>query len=88
VSVVRVGAGGSLNVEGEPARTGGNGAEAIILARGDRRLYVANFNKGGPGSVTTFAVTRVGDELHRLGGPVPTGGLEPDFGGLAFGPAG
>jgi hypothetical protein len=47
---------------------------------------VANFNKGEPeGSVTTFLVERTG-ELSDRQGPFPTGGAEPDFGGLIIVP--
>jgi 6-phosphogluconolactonase (cycloisomerase 2 family) len=74
---------GTATAIGPPVPTGGNGAEAILLARSDRTLYVANFNTGGPGSVTTFTL-RPDATPQPLGPPVPTGGRQPDFGGLAL----
>ena len=49
----------------------------------DGRLYVANFNTNGPGSVSVF---RVGpsDALVPTGLPAPTGGAQPDLGGLVL----
>lgn len=84
VSVLRISPEGQLSPQGEPVATGSSGAEAIALDAAGHRLYVANFNTDGPGSITTFAVDAHGG-LERLGRPVLTGGRQPDFGGLVIG---
>jgi 6-phosphogluconolactonase (cycloisomerase 2 family) len=84
VSVLRIHAGGTLTRVRNPVATGGNGAEAIAVAGRGHLLYVANFNSNGPGSVTAFAVRNRGI-IRRLAAPTPTGGLQPDFGGLVVG---
>jgi 6-phosphogluconolactonase (cycloisomerase 2 family) len=84
VAVLQIHPGGTLSRKGRPVATGGNGAEAITLADRGRLLYVANFNTNGPGSLTAFAVQASGS-LRRLAAPTPTGGRNPDFGGLVVG---
>jgi hypothetical protein len=84
VSVLRIHGGGTLTRVGNPVATGGNGAEAIAVAGRGQLLYVANFNSNGRGSVTAFGV-RNGGIIRRLAAPTPTGGLQPDFGGLVVG---
>ena len=61
---------------GAPPRV--RGAEAIV-AHNDS-LYVANFNTGGMGSVSTFRLGLGPPGL--LAAPTPTGGSEPDLGGI------
>jgi 6-phosphogluconolactonase (cycloisomerase 2 family) len=84
VSILRIHRDGVVSRQGRPVSTGGNGAEAIALADHGHRLYVANFNTNGPGSVTAFSV-RPNGILRRLAAPTPTRGTQPDFGGLVVG---
>ena len=73
-----VAADGGLSLRDDAVATGGNGAEAIVAHRNS--LYVANFNTGGPGSVSTFRLDSGPPRL--LAEPATTGGSEPDFGGI------
>jgi 6-phosphogluconolactonase (cycloisomerase 2 family) len=83
VSAFTLGRRGSLTSLGPAVDTGSNGAEAIVVDDTAHRLYVANFNTGGPGSVSTFA-TAPGAVPRLLGAPAPTGGEQPDFGGMVL----
>ena len=76
---------GRLNSVGEAVWTGGNGAEAMALNRSASCLYVANFNAGSRGNVAVFSAGPTGSPA-LVGAPIPTGGREPDFGGLVFAP--
>lgn len=84
VVTLRLGGDGPVHRQGRPVPTGGNGAEAMAVDPGAKRLYVANFNTGLPGTISTFAIGSGGDPA-LVGPPVPTGGREPDFGGLVIG---
>ncbi len=85
VSVLRVGADGSLAPARSvaPAPPTPTNAAGVALTPDGRHLYVANFNGGGPGTVSAF---RVGpsDALVPTGLPAPTGGAQPDLGGLVL----
>lgn len=66
-----------------PAPPTPTNSAGVALTPDGRHLYVANFNGGGPGTVSAF---RVGpsDALVPAGLPAPTGGAQPDFGGLVL----
>jgi 6-phosphogluconolactonase (cycloisomerase 2 family) len=81
VTSFALGADGGLTRPGGSVATGGNGAEAIVAQANS--LYVANFNTGGPGSVSTF-VLRSGNTPTLTGDPTPTGGSEPDVGSMVI----
>jgi 6-phosphogluconolactonase (cycloisomerase 2 family) len=83
VAVFTLASNGRLAQLGEAVLTGGNGAEAMALDPSTRRLFVANFNSDGWGSLSPLAINR--DGSVSLGSePIPTGGRQPDFGGLVI----
>jgi DNA-binding beta-propeller fold protein YncE len=74
---------GRLRPRGSSVATGSNGAEAITADASGQHLYVANFNTGGPGSISAFILPPT-QPPQLLAPPVPTGGQEPDFGGIVL----
>jgi 6-phosphogluconolactonase (cycloisomerase 2 family) len=83
VAVFTLASNGRLAQLGEAVLTGGNGAEAMALNPSTRRLFVANFNSDGCGSLSPFAINRDGS-VSLVSEPIPTGGRQPDFGGLVI----
>ncbi|MEV6283844.1 hypothetical protein [Kribbella sp. NPDC051770] len=71
-------AGAAATVLAATVPPGAREPRGIVADPAGRRVYVANFNKDGDGSVASYRVAEDGT-LGPLRGPVPTGGRQPDL---------